>query len=55
MMKPLTDTYMEVFLKDYFERMQQLRAEVEAGPQPQPQPQAQQQQPQQQFAQGAVS
>jgi len=35
MMKPLTDTYMEVFLKDYLERMQQLRAEEEAGPQQQ--------------------
>jgi len=40
-MKPITDTYMEVFLKDYMERMQQLGAEEEAGPQPQPQPQQQ--------------
>jgi len=39
MMNPLTDTYMEAFLKDYLERMQQLGAEEEAGPQPQPQPQ----------------
>jgi len=39
MMKPITDTYMEAFLKDYLKRMQQLGAEEEAGPQPQPQPQ----------------
>jgi len=39
MMKPLTDTYMEIFLKDYLERMQQLGVEEEAGPQPPPQPQ----------------
>ena len=45
MMKPHTDTFMKVFLKDYFERMQQLGAKEEAGPQPQPQPQ--QHQPQQ--------
>jgi len=37
MMKPLTDTYMEAFLKDYLERMQQLGTEEEAGPQQQPQ------------------
>jgi len=37
MMKPLTDTYMEAFLKDYLERMQQLGAEEEASLQPQPQ------------------
>ena len=37
MMKPLNDTYMEAFLKDYLERMQQLGDEEEAGPQPQPQ------------------
>ena len=36
MMKPITDNYMEAFLKDYLESMQQLRAEEEAGPQPQP-------------------
>jgi len=34
MMKPLNDTYMEAFLKDYLERMQQLGAEEEADPQP---------------------
>jgi len=38
MMKPMTDTYMVVFLKDYMERMQQLGAEEETSPQPQPQP-----------------
>ena len=31
MMKPITDKYMEVFLADYLERMQQLGAEEEAG------------------------
>jgi len=34
MMKPITDKYMEVFLKDYLDRMQQLRAEEEEGHQP---------------------
>jgi len=34
MMKPLTDSYMEAFLKDYLERMQQVGAEEEVGPQP---------------------
>jgi len=34
MMKPITDKYMEVFLADYLERMQQLGAEEEAGDQP---------------------
>ena len=51
MMKPLSDTYMEVFLKYYLERMQHLGAEEEAGPQPQPQ----QPPPQQQFVQGEGS
>jgi len=51
MMKPLTDTYMEAFLKDYLERMQQLGAEEEASPQPQPQ----QPPPQPQFVQGEGS
>jgi len=37
MMKPITDKYMEVFLKDYLERLQQLGAQKEAGHQPQPQ------------------
>jgi len=32
MMKPFTDTYMEAFLKDYLEHMQQLGAEEEADP-----------------------
>jgi len=48
MMKPITDKYTEVFLKDYIEHMQQLVAEEEACPQPQPQ----QPPPQQQFTQG---
>ena len=39
MMKPITNKYMEVFLKDYIERMQQLVAEEEAWPLQQPQPQ----------------
>ena len=51
MMKPITDTHMEVFLKNYMERMQQLGAKEEAGPQPQPQ----QPPPQQQFVQGEGS
>jgi len=37
MMKPITEKYMEVFLEDYLECMQQLEAEEEAGDQPQPQ------------------
>ena len=37
MMKPITDKYVEVFLADYLERMQQLGAEEEVGGQPQPQ------------------
>jgi len=53
MMKPITDIYMEAFLKDYLERTQQLGAEEEAGPQPQPQPQ--QPPPQPQFMQGEGS
>jgi len=43
------DKYIEVFQKDYIERMQQLVAEEEAGPQPQQPP------PQQQFVQGEGS
>ena len=39
MMKPITDNYMDAFVKDYLDRMQQLGAEEEAGPQPQPEPQ----------------
>jgi len=31
MMKPITDKYMEVFLKDYMERLHHLGAEEEAG------------------------
>jgi len=55
MMKPITNKYMEVFLKDYLEHMQQLGAEEEKGHQPQPQPQPQQPPPQQQFVQGEGS
>jgi len=50
MKKPLTDTHMETFLKDYLERMKQLGDEEEADPQPQPLPQ--QPPPQPQFVQG---
>jgi len=34
MMKPLTGKYMDVFEKDYMERLQQLGAEEAAGEQP---------------------
>jgi len=53
MMKPITDKYMEVFMKDYMERLQQLGVEEEAGEEPQPQPQ--QPPPQQQFVHGEGS
>ena len=41
MMKPITDKYLETFMKDYVERLQQLgdgeAAEVQPPPQPHPQ------------------
>jgi len=55
MMKPITDKYMEAFLEDYLQRMQQLGAEEETRPQLQPQPQPQQPPPHKQFVQGEGS
>jgi len=34
MIKPITYKYMEVFMKDYVERLQELGAEEAAGEQP---------------------
>ncbi len=53
MMKPLNDTYMDTFVKDYHERLHNIQVEEAAADQPQPQHQPPPQQ--QQFAQGAVT
>jgi len=55
-MKPLNDTYMDTFAKDYHEHLHAIQVEeAEAAAKPHPQPQHHQPPPQQQFVQGAGS
>jgi len=50
MMKPMTDTHMDIFVRDFHERLHNFQVEEATSAHPQPQPQ--QPPPQQQFVQG---